>query len=220
MQLAFVPPAASPIRRQYLTLKRQHPDAILFFQLGDFYETFEEDARLLAEVCDIALTSREMGKGERIPMAGVPIHAAEAYLARLVERGHHIAICQQMEDPAAASRAGSSVVRREVTRVITPGTLVDPTLLSAERANYLAAIVIEPKAAGLAYADISTGEFACVQFSDSGHEDALRAELWRIRPAECLVDSEPTRSSIVPDGWYTTSNDSLFRSVEVERALC
>src|SRR5437762_1836400 len=111
-QLAFVPPPASPIRQQYLALKRQHPDAILFFQLGDFYETFEDDARLVAQVCDIALTSREMGKGERVPMAGVPIHAAEAYLARLVERGHHIAICQQMEDPAAASRARSSEVER------------------------------------------------------------------------------------------------------------
>src|SRR5438105_2436853 len=154
MQLAFVPPAASPIRRQYLTLKRQHPDAILFFQLGDFYETFEDDARLVAEVCEIALTAREMGKGERVPMAGVPVHAAELYLGRLVERGYHIAICQQMEEPSAAARVGSSVVRREVTRVITPGTLVDPSLLSAERANYLAALVVGGKATGLACADI------------------------------------------------------------------
>ena len=220
MQLAFVPPGASPIRRQYLTLKHQHPNAILFFQLGDFYETFEDDARLVADVCDIALTSREMGKGERIPMAGVPVHSADVYLARLVERGYHIAICQQMEDPSAASRAGSSVVRREVTRVITPGTLVDPTLLSAERANYLAAIAAEGGAAGLAYADISTGEFACVEFQGNGHEDALRAELWRLRPAECLVESDADGGLLVPEGWCATIDESLFGRAEAERTVC
>ena len=220
MQLAFVPPAASPIRRQYLTLKRQHPDAILFFQLGDFYETFEEDARLVAEVCDIALTSREMGKGERVPMAGVPIHAAEVYLGRLVERGYHIAICQQMEEPSAAARVGSTVVRREVTRVITPGTLVDPSLLSAERANYLAALVVEGKATGLAYADISTGEFACVEMQGGSHAEAARAELWRLRPAECLVEAEMAGQGVLPEGCSATVDESLFSRAEAERTLC
>src|SRR5687767_4711991 len=143
MQLAFIPPAASPIRQQYLTLKRQHPDAILFFQLGDFYETFEDDARTVSEVCEVALTSREMGRGERLPMAGVPVHAADVYIARLVERGYHIAICRQVEDPASARENGSTVVRREVIRVITPGTLVDPELLRADRANYLAAVATD-----------------------------------------------------------------------------
>src|SRR5207249_12281397 len=97
MQLAFIPASASPIRRQYLRLKQQHPDAILFFQLGDFYETFEDDARTVAEACDVALTSREMGQGERVPMAGVPVQAADGYIARLIQRGYHVAICQQME---------------------------------------------------------------------------------------------------------------------------
>src|SRR3989442_10727714 len=113
-QLAFVPPSASPIRQQYLALKRQHPDAVLFFQLGDFYETFEDDARLVAEVCDLVLTAREMGKGERVPMAGVPVHAADAYIARLVERGHHIAICDQVEDASASRGRPNVLVRREV----------------------------------------------------------------------------------------------------------
>src|SRR6266568_2719030 len=114
MQLAFVPPTASPIRRQYLALKQQHPDAILFFQLGDFYETFEDDARLVAQVCDIALTGREMGKGERVPMAGVPIHAADVYIGRLVERGYHIAIAEQMEPTGRQATQGSTsaLVRR------------------------------------------------------------------------------------------------------------
>ena len=134
MQLAFLSREVSPIRRQYLAIKQQHPGAILFFQLGDFYETFEEDARTVAEVCDVALTSREMGRGERLPMAGMPVHAAETYIARLVERGYHVALCQQVETPAAASvRGAASVVRRQIIRVITPGTLVDPALLSAGR---------------------------------------------------------------------------------------
>src|SRR4051812_22510215 len=129
MQLAFVPPAASPIRRQYMALKQQHPSAILFFQLGDFYETFEDDARVVAQVCDIALTSREMGHGERVPMAGVPVHSADVYIGRLVERGHHIAIAEQTESSNARSARApgpgpsSTLVRREITRVITPGTI-------------------------------------------------------------------------------------------------
>jgi len=220
MQLAFVPPAASPIRRQYLTLKRQHPDAILFFQLGDFYETFDDDARLVAEVCEIALTSREMGRGERIPMAGVPVHSAEIYLGRLVERGYHIAICQQMEDPSAAARSGSPLVRREITRVVTPGTLVDPALLSAERANYLAALVPEGKATGFAYADISTGEFACVEVQGAGHDEQARAELWRVRPAECLVESDETSKTLIPESWCATVDEAVFGHSDVEGTLC
>src|SRR6266545_7601176 len=168
MQLAFVPPAASPIRRQYLTLKHQHPDAILFFQLGDFYETFEDDARLVAQVCDIALTGREMGKGERVPMAGVPIHAADAYIGRLVEHGYHIAIAEQMEAPGRPG-SSSALVRREVTRVITPGTLLDPALLTANRSNFLAAIVVAPQRIAIAHADISTGAFGCAQIEGRDH---------------------------------------------------
>src|SRR3954447_9276229 len=143
MQLAFVPPAASPIRRQYMALKQQHPGAILFFQLGDFYETFEDDARLVAQVCDIALTKREMGRGEQLPMAGVPVHAADVYIGRLVERGYHIAIAEQVE-PAKQAGSGPALVRREVTRVITPGTLLDPSLLTATQSNFLAAVVVGP----------------------------------------------------------------------------
>jgi len=219
-QLAFVPPAASPIRRQYLSLKLQHPGAILFFQLGDFYETFEDDARVVADVCEIALTSREMGRGERLPMAGVPVHSAEVYIGRLVERGHHIAICQQMEDPATAARAGSSVVRREVTRVITPGTLVDPALLAAERANYLAAACRDGSRIGIAHADISTGEFACMEVQGPGSEEQAHAELWRLRPAECLVADEATAVSLAPEGSAATVDERLFSTSDGERIVC
>src|SRR5687768_6162387 len=171
MQLAFVPPAASPIRQQYLALKRQHPDAILLFQLGDFFETFEDDARTVAEVCDVTLTSREMGRGERLPMAGVPIHAAEGYIAKLVDRGYHIAICEQVDEPPANVRSGATLVRREITRVLTPGTVVDPRYLTATRANYLVAILVERHRAGIAYADVSTGEFACVEVDGPDYEE-------------------------------------------------
>ena len=188
MQLAFIPRDASPIRRQYLALKQQHPDAILFFQLGDFYETFEQDAQTVADVCDVALTSREMGRGERVPMAGVPVHAADAYVARLVERGHHVALCQQVEDASAAStRGSSSIVRREVIRVITPGTVVDPALLPATRTNLLAAVVTEGARSGLAYADVISGAFCCAECIGN---ESIRAELWRVAPAECLVEGD------------------------------
>src|SRR3954447_13451376 len=175
MQLAFVPPAASPIRRQYMALKQQHPGAILFFQLGDFYETFEDDARVVAQVCDIALTGREMGKGERVPMAGVPIHAADVYIGRLVERGYHIAIAEQMDPPRRPGQSsGADLVRREVTRVITPGTLLDPTLLTSTKSNYLAALVVGSQRIAIAHADISTGEFGCCEIEGRDQQEIVR----------------------------------------------
>src|SRR5512140_3738564 len=150
----------TPIRKQYLEIKRQYPDAILFFRLGDFYETFDQDAELAASELDIVLTSRNVAKGMRVPMAGIPHHAAENYLARLIERGHHVAICEQVGDQPI-----KGLFPRKVTRVVTPGTVVEPGLLAGDANNYLAAIVLgdgsapgEPKAA-VAYADITTGEF-------------------------------------------------------------
>jgi DNA mismatch repair protein MutS len=219
MQLAFVPPAGSPIRQQYLTLKRQHPDAILLFQLGDFFETFEDDARIVAEVCDVALTSREMGRGERLPMAGVPVHAAEGYIAKLVERGYHIAICEQVADPSTSGRSSSALVRREITRVLTPGTVVDPRYLTATRANYLAALVMERRGVGIAYADVSTGEFACIEIDGADCSELARGEMWRIQPAECLVFDEAAASAVLPNETRTTFDERMAHG-EAERRLC
>src|SRR5712692_170945 len=146
---------ASPVRRQYLEFKRRHPDAILFFRLGDFFETFDDDARLIAAALDLTLTSRDLGRGDKVPMAGVPAHAAEGYIARLIAQGHRIAVCDQI-----GTVPERGLVRREVVRVITPGTLVEPALLAAEANNYLAAIWRDRRAAGLAYVDISTGQLA------------------------------------------------------------
>jgi DNA mismatch repair protein MutS len=172
----------TPMRKQYLEIKRRHPDAIVLFRLGDFYETFDEDAKLVAQVCDIVLTSRPVSKKQRIPMAGVPHHAVESYIAKLINAGHKVAIADQM-----GSEPVKGLMAREVSRVITPGTVVEPELLEEKRNNYLASLVVEGKRAGLAYVDITTGEFATTQFEGGEAWEAARQELGRIQPAECLV---------------------------------
>jgi len=174
----------SPLRRQYLQIKQQYPDVILFFHLGDFYETFDEDAVTLNRVLEVTLTGREMGKGDRVPMAGVPVHAAESYIARLVSAGYRVAVCEQMEEAN-----GRGIVERKVTRVVTPGTVIDPGMLDAGANNYLAAVIQDERSgrSGLAYADITTGEFACSELENA---DALGRELLRVQPAETLLPIE------------------------------
>ena len=179
----FLP--TTPVRRQYLELKARHPDAILFFRLGDFYETFDDDARLVADALDIVLTGREMGRGERIPMAGVPYQAAEGYIARLIERGHRVALCDQVGEVPARG-----LVKREVVRVVSPGTLVEDGLLPSRANNFLAAIVPERGGAGLAYVDVSTGQLAATEVGGAAWRPLLAAELVRLGPAECLVSAE------------------------------
>jgi DNA mismatch repair protein MutS len=183
----------SPIRAQYLQIKRSYPDAILFFRLGDFYELFDEDAQIASRELEIALTKRDFGRGERAPMAGVPYHAAESYIARLVNKGYRVAVCEQMTDPALSK----GLVEREVVRMVTPGTVVDPAMLAARRNNFLAAAVVSKGAAGIAYVDITTGEFATTQIMAPDPEAALQEELVRIGPSELLVEvagSQPMRS--------------------------
>jgi DNA mismatch repair protein MutS len=177
----------TPVRQQYLDFKRQHPQEILFFRLGDFYETFDEDAETVARELDIVLTSRPIGKGVRAPLAGIPYHAAENYIARLIEKGYHVAIAEQMGDQPL-----KGIFPRRVVRVVTPGTLVEPGLLPGDANNYLAALVVDSGRAGIAYADITTGEFAAteLEYADGA---PVRAELTRLRPAEILQpDSMPT----------------------------
>ncbi|MCO6449670.1 MAG: DNA mismatch repair protein MutS [Caldilineales bacterium] len=173
---------STPMRRQYLQIKRQYPDAILFFRLGDFYETFDDDAKIVAEVCEITLTSRPITAGQRVPLAGVPWHSAEAYVAKLINAGYKVAICEQVGE------IGKGLVDRDVVRVVTSGTLVEPGLLDARRNNYLAALIFEGgKRAGLAYADITTGEFAVTQIADGEVARRVREELARLDPAELLI---------------------------------
>ena len=179
---------ASPVRRQYLEIKRQYPDAILFFRLGDFYETFDGDAKVAARELDLVLTSRPVSKSERVPMAGVPHHAAEGYIARLVEKGYHVAICEQVGDEPVRG-----LVPREVVRVVTPGTIVEPELLSGKRNNYLVAVAAGESSSGhgrrygVAYVDISTGEFATTQLTTDGSPTRLLDELARLAPSELVL---------------------------------
>ncbi|MYA54645.1 MAG: DNA mismatch repair protein MutS, partial [Dehalococcoidia bacterium] len=172
----------TPIRRQYLDLKKRHPGAILFFRLGDFYETFDEDAELVARELDIVLTSKPMGKGIRVPLAGVPWHSIDGHVAKLVKRGHRVAICEQMADPASVK----GLVPREVVRTVTAGTVTSEAALSAETPNELAALVERGGERALALADVTTGEVRVA--SGLG----AVAELARAAPAELLVEEAGT----------------------------
>src|ERR1700728_1509221 len=173
----------TPVMRQYRAAKDAHPDALLFFRLGDFYELFFEDAVVAARELQLTLTSRD--KTKSVPMCGVPYHAAEGYLQRLLRKGYKIALCEQMEDP----KQTKTIVRREVTRVLTPGTALDPAM-GAEQSNYLASVAVSGSAAatvcGLAMLDLSTGEFRATEFSGTGAWAALGDELGRLRPVELL----------------------------------
>lgn len=173
--------ALTPMMLQYLNTKEQYPDAILFYRLGDFYEMFFEDAKLVSRELDLTLTGKDCGMSERAPMCGVPYHALDIYLRKLIEKGYKVAICEQMEDPAQAK----GLVKREVVRIITPGTVIESDILEDKNSNYIMAIALRRNQAGLAFCDISTGEFYVYQISDT--HIRLQDELARINPSEILV---------------------------------
>lgn len=170
--------------RQYWAVKEQHKDHIVFFRLGDFYEMFYDDAILVSKELELTLTGRDCGQEERAPMCGVPYHACDAYIARLIKKGYKVAICEQVEDPAAAK----GVVKREVIRVVTPGTLIESNMLNEESNNYIACILCAGEAGwGLSYADSSTGQLCVCQFPTDGTE-ALMNELGRCSPSEIIFN--------------------------------
>ncbi len=180
----------TPLMKQFLEIKKNHPDAILFFRVGDFYEMFFDDAVKAASILQITLTSRDKNKKDAVPLCGIPYHAAPAYIAKLIRAGESVAVCEQVEDPAQAK----GLVRREVVRVITPGTVIDPELLSAKENNYLAALtwpqgknMEEAKTLGLACLDISTGDFRALA-SDASWQD-VEGELVKLAPKEILLPS-------------------------------
>src|SRR5229473_2899644 len=174
----------TPLMRQYSAIKKEHPSALLFFRLGDFYELFFDDAVLAAKELQITLTSRNKEKGIAIPMCGVPYHAAEGYISKLIRKGYKVAICDQVEDPRLAKK----LVRRGVTRVVTPGTAADSSL-SSEENNFLAAVVSSGDRAGFAALDLSTGEFRATEFSGEGAERRIQDELQQLCPKELLYAS-------------------------------
>ncbi|MGA8922660.1 MAG: DNA mismatch repair protein MutS, partial [Candidatus Dormiibacterota bacterium] len=174
-------PPTTPVMRQYRQAKEQHPDGILLFRLGDFYEIFFDDAEVAAPIMGVTLTSRPLGKAGRAPMCGVPHHAWQTYVGRLLRAGHKVVICDQVE---AASK--NKIVKRDVTRVLTPGTVVEDAYLDPARPNYLVAAWTKGSEAGLAACEVSTGELLLCQLPG----DRLRAELERLAPAELLVPPE------------------------------
>lgn len=183
-------PRVTPMRRQYLEIKSQYPDCILMFRMGDFYEMFDDDAEVAARELDITLTARAHRKGgEKIPMAGVPFHAVDSYIAKLIEKGFHVAVCDQVTEPT-----GRGIVEREVTRVMTPGTVLEPDLLDASKSNYLMGILpvgdVEGGSwtrAGIAFADVSTGEFSATQFAGADVGMRILEELARVEPREVIM---------------------------------
>ena len=203
----------TPVMQQYLRIKAEHPDMLLFYRMGDFYELFFDDARRAAELLDIALTTRGHSAGEAIPMAGVPAHSVDAYLARLVRRGEGAAICEQIGDPATSR----GPVHRQVTRIVTPGTLTDEALLERDRESLLMAVHPHGDRFGLAVLDLSTGRFVCLE---AGNEEALTAELERVQPAEllvseaaCLPESMPAEHSPRQMPPWHFEPDSAYRQL-------
>ncbi len=199
---------STPIRQQYLRIKRKYPEAIVFFRLGDFYETFDEDARIASRELEIVLTSREMGKGNRIPLAGIPYHALDNYLARLINRGYKVAICEQVTKPGETK----GLVERDVVRVVTPGTVVEPGLLDSKANNYLTSLVLGEDEVGLAYVDITTSEFAATQIP----LQRVVPELERLRSSEIIASTSAELSDLNPAAPVTRLDDYWFE-LEIAR---
>ena len=175
----------TPMKRQYLAIKDQHPDCLLFFRLGDFYEMFDEDAKTAAAELNLTLTTRDRNKPpeERTPMCGVPYHSVESYIARLISKGYKVAICEQMEDPALAK----GLVDRDIIRIVTPGTVIESSMLEEGRNNFLCSICLQEPAVGVCFCDISTGEVSATAFAGKDAMEHLWNELGRYAPREAVL---------------------------------
>ena len=187
----------SPMMTQYLEIKKKYSDCILFFRLGDFYEMFFEDAKIASEALEIALTGRECGQEERAPMCGVPYHACETYIARLISKGFKVAICEQTEDPAQTK----GIVKREVVRIVTPGTIIEANMLDDSKNNFICAVCSKNGEYGLCFADISTGSVDALLLERGASEEKLMSEIGKLAPSEVIVDANIAKSK---------SHDFLF----------
>ena len=174
----------SPMMQHYLDTKEQYKDCILFYRLGDFYEMFFDDAILTSRELELTLTGKDCGQDERAPMCGIPYHAAETYIARLIAKGYKVAICEQLEDPKQAK----GIVKRDVIRVVTPGTLIESNLLEEKKNNYIMAIFKSAIYYGLAVCDLSTGDFFATQIKGTNNFSRLLDEISRYSPSEIIVN--------------------------------
>ncbi|HEX5708953.1 MAG TPA: DNA mismatch repair protein MutS [Pyrinomonadaceae bacterium] len=207
--------ATPPLRQQYLDVKRRHPDALLLFRIGDFYEAFDDDARLLARELDIVLTSKPMGRNVRVPLAGIPQHSLERHLATLIGKGHRVAICEQLSATPVKGGPGRGLIERDVVRVVTPGTVLEPGLLQSKVNNYLAAFVTDGRRAGIAYADVTTGDFAATEVAAA----SAAGELQRIAPSELLVSSKLEFERASLPGFITRRPDATFDAARAKKEL-
>lgn len=206
----------TPIRNQYLEIKERHKDALLLFRIGDFYEAFDDDARVLAKELDIVLTSKPMGKNIRVPLAGVPYHSLERHLATLISRGHRVAICEQLTTEPVKTATGKKLIERDVVRVVTPGTILEPGLLQLKINNYIAAYTSDGKRAGIAFADVTTGEFAVTELDI----DAAVPELQRLAASELLISEDrelEIKTSLT--GFITRFNSEAFNYSKAKKTL-
>ena len=213
--------------KQYLEIKKENPDSILFFRLGDFYEMFDEDARVASRELDLTLTSRDHGKHakpaeERVPMCGIPYHASEAYIARLIGKGYKVAICEQMEDPATAK----GLVKRDIIRVITPGTVIDAACLDEKSSNFLCGIYLDSQSAGVAFCDISTGKTHLTAFSGRERVEHVINELGRFSPAEAILNDGACAEKSLTDALtekfrcrVENGGEGRFRLAEAEKSI-
>jgi DNA mismatch repair protein MutS len=217
----------TPMMKQYLEIKEQNPDSILFFRLGDFYEMFADDARLASRELDLTLTSRDKGKrakpeDEQIPMCGIPYHASESYIARLIAKGYKVAICEQMEDPAAAK----GLVKRDIIRVVTPGTVTDTACLDEKASNFLCAVYADARSAGVAFCDVTTGRAHLTSFTGRDRTEHIINELGRFAPAEAVLNdgayAETALVTALGEKFHCRverAGERRFRLPEAERSI-
>ncbi|HMY76186.1 MAG TPA: SNF2-related protein, partial [Blastocatellia bacterium] len=198
----------TPLRRQYLEIRDRYPGMILMFQIGDFYEAFDEDAQIVARELGVALTRKWFGKGQAHPLAGVPVRSIESHLARLIHRGYKVAICDQVTPP------GKGLVEREVTRIVTPGTVIEPGLLEGRANNFLAGLIAGERTAGFAYVDVTTGEFAVTEIDIN----QVSVELERITPSELLLPASAAPPAIEVRA-VTRIEDPLLELPRARQAL-
>ena len=211
-------PKLSPMMRQYMDIKENYKDCILFFRLGDFYEMFFDDAVLASRELELTLTGKNCGMEERAPMCGVPFHSADSYIARLVERGYKVAICEQTEDPAAAK----GIVKREVIQIVTPGTVLSSSMLDEKENNYIASVYAGADSVGLSYCDVSTGEILLTEITGQGRLESLLNQLVKIGASEIIMDEQT--AGVVDDenvrtvtGAYINTLDSSFYAADAVR---
>ena len=209
----------SPMMQQYLKIKEQYPNTILFFRLGDFYEMFFEDAKTASKELELTLTGRDCGQEERAPMCGVPYHSSESYIARLVSKGYKVAICEQMEDPATAK----GIVKRDIIRVITPGTVMEGSMLDETKNNFICSLFVRNRKAGVCFCDVSTGELYATQMEEKDLESSVKNELGRFMPKEILIGGDAVKMKSLPDfikDRLSTASVEMLEDSRYEYDLC